>query len=64
MALNRLRKGHSPHTRAETRSQMIALFASAGNVCVEELKFFTALQMSADDCKSVTSTDLGITNKC
>lgn len=32
-------------------------------MCVEELRIFTAPQMSADDCKSVTSTDLGVTDK-
>lgn len=38
-----------------------SFLASVRKVCIEWLKFFTALSLSMNDHESTTSTDLGVT---
>ena len=50
MALNRPQKGHLfTVPRAETRKQCHLVLTSAGNTCVERLKFFAAPFASMND---------------
>lgn len=46
--------------RVDTKTQSIALFNSAENVCVGQLRMFYALPMSTKDHKRVTNIDLGL----
>lgn len=41
----------------------MACWTSAGNVCIEQFKFFAALHMSVNDCESATHIRLEVTNK-
>lgn len=48
--------------RVEIRKQSIALLTSAGSVHRGCFKYFAALCMSTNDCKSATNINVGVTS--
>lgn len=57
MALNRAQRGHE-FTAGElkTRQQVSPCSTTGGKVCISQLKFFTTLNMSTNDCETVVLT--------
>lgn len=49
--------------RAKTRRYGVSCLTSAGRVYIWRLKFFAALLISGNNCKSALSIDFGVTNK-
>lgn len=47
---------------AKIRRHNVACLTSAGNIHIPQLKFFTALLTSVNDCESTASINFGVRN--